>query len=381
MNRNDLDVGILTFHCSDNFGAMLQAYGLRQALHSHGIRAGIVRYEPPFLTGRHWFAPYVPPHGNRGYRRSAAILCFHTLAHLRAPREFFLRRQNMRRFRMKYLVDKASPRSLFLPGLWRLSFRCYIVGSDQIWNPEITCGLRKAYFGAFKNKRKERVVAYAASLGGANLPSQYDRTFSNLLRHLDAVSVREEGAISYIRRFWKGDVTAVLDPVFLLGSGEWEKIEIPPAREKYILVSCTERNPSLLRCARELSQRTGLPVVELRDTPPEADAPFSADCTAGPAEFLGYVRRADYVLSNSFHAAAFSIIFEKRFLAFAHSSFNARLQSVLRIHGLEGRLCTGDTDPAVIDTPVDWEAVRERTRSAVEKSEAFLFQNAAEGMQ
>ena len=54
------DVGILTFHCSDNYGAMLQAYGLKQCLRSHGVAADIVRYEPPFLTGRHWRLPYVP---------------------------------------------------------------------------------------------------------------------------------------------------------------------------------------------------------------------------------------------------------------------------------------------------------------------------------
>lgn len=380
MNRNEMDIGILTFHCSDNFGAMLQAYGLKQALCSRGLRAGIVRYEPPFLTGRHWFFPYMPPRGIRECLMSAVFLCFRVWTHLHAPREFFLRRKNMRRFRMEYLVDKDSPRSLFLAGLRKLPCRCYIVGSDQIWNPEITFGLRKAYFGAFKSERKKRVIAYAASLGGTSLAPQYDRAFSSLLRHLDAVSVREEEAVPYIRRFWAGDVTAVLDPVFLLGCKEWERIETLPVQEKYILVFYTEPNRFLLSCAQELSRRTGLPVVELRIDLSDMAAPFTVVSTAGPAEFLGYVHRADYVLTSSFHAVAFSILFEKKFLAFAHSRLNARLQSVLRLHGLEERLCKGETDSAAIDAPVDWGAVRERTRQAVEKSEAFLFQSIAEGI-
>lgn len=380
MSRNDMEIGILTFHCSDNFGAMLQAYGLKQALCRRGLRAGIVRYEPPFLTGRHWFVPYVPPQGIRGCFTSAAFLCFRVGMHLHAPREFFLRRKNMCRFRMEYLVDKTSPRSLFLPELRKLPCRCYIVGSDQIWNPEITFGLRKAYFGAFKSERKERVIAYAASLGRTSLPPQYDQAFSSLIRNLDAVSVREEGAIPYIRRFWKGDVAAVLDPVFLLEREEWETIEAPPVQEKYILVFYTEPNRFLLSCARELSKRTGRPVVELRTDLQRTATPFTVVSTAGPAEFLGYIHRADYVITSSFHAVAFSILFEKKFLAFAHSSLNARLQSVLQLHGLEDRLCEGETDGAAIDIPVDWEAVRERTRRAVEKSEAFLFQNIAEEM-
>lgn len=54
------DVGILTFHCSDNYGAMLQAYGLKEYLKQQNVKAEIVRYEPPYMTGRHWWIPYVP---------------------------------------------------------------------------------------------------------------------------------------------------------------------------------------------------------------------------------------------------------------------------------------------------------------------------------
>lgn len=60
------EVGILTFHCSDNFGAMLQAYGLKRFLREHGVQADIVHYAPFFLTGRHWWLPYWPASGLRG---------------------------------------------------------------------------------------------------------------------------------------------------------------------------------------------------------------------------------------------------------------------------------------------------------------------------
>ena len=54
MERENGDVGIVTFHCSDNYGAMLQAYGLKRFLRDNDIAADIVRYEPPYMTGRHW---------------------------------------------------------------------------------------------------------------------------------------------------------------------------------------------------------------------------------------------------------------------------------------------------------------------------------------
>ena len=79
------------------------------------------------------------------------------------------------------------------------------------------------------------------------------------------------------------------------------------------------------------------------------------------------------MVTNSFHAVAFSIIFQKKFLAFAHSSLSARLQNILRIHGLEDRICgEGDRD---IDALVDWGEVRRRTVEASRASGEFLLGN------
>ena len=194
------EVGILTFHCSDNYGAMLQAYALKQCLRSNGVAADIVRYEPPFLTGRHWWIPYVPGRGVKGLMAAG----YGFLRNLRAGGAFRRRRESMDRFRKACLTGQAQPRVLFLPGLKKLPYRCYVVGSDQIWNPNITCGLRRAYFGAFEGVRKERVVAYAASLGGASLPDRYGQEFAALLRNVDAVSLRETGAVPYVRQFFPG---------------------------------------------------------------------------------------------------------------------------------------------------------------------------------
>ncbi len=363
------EVGILTFHCSDNYGAMLQAYALKQCLRSNGVAADIVRYEPPFLTGRHWWLPYVPGRGVKGLMAAG----YGFLRNLRAGGAFRRRRESMDRFRKACLTERSQPRALFLPGLKKLPYRCYVVGSDQIWNPNITCGLRRAYFGAFEGVRKERVVAYAASLGGASLPDRYGQEFAALLRNVDAVSLRETGAVPYVRQFFPGRVESVLDPVFLLGKEEWEKVERAPDRGKYILLYTTEPNRRMDGYARALAQRKGLAVVGLQAA---EDGGAEVDREAGPAEFLGYVHHAEYVVTNSFHAAAFSILFEKRFLVFAHSQVNERLVSVLALHGLEGRLCR---EGGEIDAPIDWAAVRVRTAAAAEASLNFLMKNVAGG--
>ncbi|WP_161846758.1 polysaccharide pyruvyl transferase family protein [Pseudoflavonifractor sp. 524-17] len=364
------EVGILTFHCSDNFGAMLQAYALKEHLRASGVAADIVRYEPPFLTGRHWLIPYVPQKGLGRRLRYAAWGVWHNL---QAYQDFAARRANMRRFRMDWLVDREQPKIWFLSGLKKLPYRCYVVGSDQIWNPNITCGLRRAYFGAFESGRKERVVAYGASLGSASLPPEYERQFLELVRHVDAVSVREAGAAPYVQRCFAGEVTAVLDPVFFLGKDAWQTVERPPEQKNYILAYTTEPNRDMAEYVQALSHKTDLPVVELRTGAAGVGVAAEADKTAGPAEFLGYVHHAAYVVSNSFHAAAFSILYEKQFLIFSHSQVNERLASLLALHGLEDRLCPAGAGE--ITTSIHWPAVAARTAEAVKVSHKFLLKN------
>lgn len=369
--KNSVEVGIITFHCSDNFGAMLQAYGLKKYLCNNGIDANIVPYEPLFMIGRHWWIPYIP---TGDFLECIRNVKWGWKMHLCMKKDFFKARCNMGYFRKKYLTEKGHRKIHFDFQLNRLSYPYYIVGSDQIWNPDITCGLRKVYFGAFKNKQKKKVIAYGASLGRDFLDAQYDKKFSELITHVDAISVREESAIPYIKRFCKGNVRSVLDPVFLLEKGEWMRIENLPIIEGYILVYVTEYNKELVNYVKKLSKDKRLSIMELKTDMGGVDSGFQIDDTAGPAEFLGYVHKADYVVTNSFHAVAFSLIYQKKFLAFPHTSRNARLDNMLKIHGLERRLWQEGKEMQ-IDSPIDWGEVKRKTTENVRASIDYLMEH------
>lgn len=366
-----MKAGIITFHCADNYGAMLQAYGLKRYLCDYGIEADIVRYEPPFMTGRHWWFPYIPIGGTKeSFKREVD----RWKAHRRMKMDFFRLRANMRAFRRRYLVRWGQRKILFASQMKMLRYRCYIVGSDQIWNPDITCGLRKVYFGAFDNTRKEKVVAYAASLGGAVLADKYDEEFSRLLEHVDVVSLRESAAIPYLERFNRRNITAVLDPVFLLEKKEWEKIEKIPEKQGYILVYTTEYDKGLIDYVQELSRNKGLSVIQLKTNTDGIATDFLIDYTAGPSEFLGYIHKADYIVTNSFHMVAFSIIYQKKFLAFLHSSYGTRISNILQIYGLENRLCNA-VNVSEIDDFVDWRKAMHGAEEHIKKSKEFLMEH------
>ncbi len=368
------DVGILTFHCADNFGAMLQAYGLKTFLCERNIKANIVPYEPPFMTGRHWWIPYVPAdgwmniiiRGWNGWRRNLRLGTF-----------FFESRRNMRMFRRKHLIGKEQRRLLFAGQLRKLSYEYYIVGSDQIWNPEITLGLRKVYFGDFVSKRKKKVIAYAASLGRASLSSKYDQEFSELIKAVDCISVRESAAIPYIRRFCGQDILTAPDPVFLLRKEEWQKIEKLPDKKRYVFVYMTEGNDTLAEYAKELARREGLSILEVKGGPDLHGKNVYVDYTAGPAEFIGYIHGADHVVTNSFHGVAFSIIFHKDFVAFQHSSVGTRISNILEMCGLEENLYREDMEKKAgfqeQERTVDWDKVEKRIEKEVKAADRYLM--------
>ncbi len=369
--KGERSVGIITFHCADNYGAMLQAYGLKRYLSDAGVQVHIVRYEPFFMTGRHWWLPYIPI-GRMKRRMGMSLRGWK--AHIRAGACFFRLRKKMRAFRKEYLIEKGYGKLLFSRQFRRLPFRYYIVGSDQIWNPNITLGLRAVYFGAFPSRHKKKVVAYGASLGGEVLPDQYEKRFSRLLPYVDAVSLREADAVPYVQRFRREKVTAVLDPVFLPVRKCWEDLAKSPGRKNYILVYQTEQNRELVRYVCSLAKETSLPVLELQTGAGKTGNGFLSDFAVGPAEFLGYIREASYVVTNSFHAVSFSIIFEKKFLAYLYSGSGARVKNLLRVSGLENRLYEKDKD-GQIDARIDWEEVKRKMKGHIRFSEAFLKEN------
>ena len=364
-------VGIITFHCSDNYGAMLQAYGLKTYLRSQGILADIVPYEPFFLIGRNWLVPYAPV-GN--LYRSLRYSCWGMSSHIKMGRDFFRQKSNMKCFREKYLVEKRR-RKLRWPGqMRRLCYQYYIVGSDQIWNPDITFGLRKVYFGGFKNRCKSRVIAYAASLGGSALLTKYEKEFSRMMNYIDVVSVREKDAVPYVEKYCDKKVSVMLDPVFLLGEEFWREVEVLPEKKHYILVYRTEENQEMIHYVKMLSEKTGLPVIELRSNYRGNAEKFMVDYTAGPSEFLGYIHKADYVITNSFHAIAFSIIYHKKFVAFQHSGAGERITNVLRYYGLEDRLYQGNIN-VKIDDMIDWDSIEKKIKKTASAAEEFLMKN------
>ena len=57
---------------------------------------------------------------------------------------------------------------------------------------------------------------------------------------------------------------------------------------------------------------------------------------------MRYIKNAEYVVTNSFHGSAFSLIFEKKFLCIAHSKRNTRLINILQLINEEEKMISSN---------------------------------------
>lgn len=369
-------IGILTFYWADDYGAMLQAYALKRCLEKVSkTQVEIIPYASVRLEGRYWLFPVTGR--ENGEKIKYIFLWDRFLINLYYFHRFLRKRKNMRDFRHQYLTRKPTARKAD-----RLSLKKYshiFVGSDQIWNPEITIGLDDAYLGNIKDKGDAKWIAYGASFGGDSLPAKYEKDFSDSVSHnFSEISLREKSAVSFVNKFFHKNVTDVLDPALLLERKEWEQIGKLPASQDYILFIYTEYNGDMIRYLQELAGELKKKVIQLsmprlRRRTGWADL----EIEGGPLEFLGFFQNASCVVTNSFHGMIFSILMEKNFLVFSHSNRNARIKDLIEKLELKPRLVERGRIPTKKEMieEIDWEHVkklleRERGRSVrfIEKS-------------
>lgn len=317
-------VGIVTYHCVDNYGAVLQAYSLLNTislLSKYDVE--IVDYRPNEITKNYSFS--ILPESKSLVKFVSNLLSY---PFKKNKNKKFLEFSN-KHFRLSNKVSSSS---------WR-NYDFLIVGSDQVWNPAIT-RLEPYYLNFTDIKAKK--ISYAASIGKDELSADEVSYLSNSIKFVDTISVREDSAVTIIESFFpEKNVTQVLDPVFLKEPSNW--LNILPNRKRfsnYILIYIMEYNKDLFSLANKLAEQENKKIIvvspnaNIKTILKSLRLPGKVLYTEGPIDFLELIVNADYICTNSFHGTAFSIIFRKKFITVPHGTRNTRLESILTKLGL-----------------------------------------------
>lgn len=317
----------LTTQFANNYGALLQCYALSRFLNNQeGIECEVIDYLPT-IHGESWGV----------LRRPKTLKDFAKIVYSLLNVKFVLDKHGKDRLVRRFieenipLTKSSYTRELILSNPPKADI--YICGSDQIWNQKIFKNDLTYYFDFVKRGCR---VAYAASVADP-WSTDFEETIRPLLNNFDAISLREKGNVAQVQSLVKDiNVHWVADPVFLPSREQWETVAHNPAiSEPYIFCYFLNVDPFAVDVVNKLRNITGYKVVNLAL---DARDKFHSNMVfrrANPFDFIGFIKNASYICTNSFHCSAFSTIFEKNFAFIPKSWANERILSLEEIFKID----------------------------------------------
>lgn len=364
-----MKIGILTFHYAHNYGAMLQAYALNTYLNKHGYDARIIDYRLPYIYRVHELLNFKQLYLRYSGTNSRFISLLKTLKNY-----YKHRRKNEKWHKFDMFLNETLLKTKRInkqDEIQDLGFDAIICGSDQIWNSSLTGHLEPIYFcEGLSNILK---IAYAAS-NGSDVVSEKDWfLFRQLISNFDAISVREQGLSNFLNDSGFKN-TVVLDPIFLLEKDDWCSICSKVTNQPYLLTYSFNEDPFFFNQVKDIAEKKGLRIFSILYKKYESlDSSYTQITNAGPIEFLSLFRYASFVVTNSFHGTAFSIMFNKQFYSIPPQKGRERIDSLLQELDLTNRICSKQlTVPAA---NIDYHIVNKKL--SVLRDESYKFLNNA----
>lgn len=359
-----MKVGILTFQAANNYGAFLQCYALYKKLNEYSVvDAEIIDYICPAIEDDYKPVSILKKSGNPIKKRIT----------------YYARKPVMRQMQRKFQTERNNLLNMNFNRLSRIEmqsieheFDTFIVGSDQVWNTKLTQDDRTYFLDFVKTVNKKN--SYAASIGNFDFDEIRKKQLKNDLNEFNKLSVREKSAAYTISELTgRNDVVTCIDPVFLYNKNKWEKDMTLPKETDYVLFfSVGNPTEETFTYAKNYAKKNGKKLLLLCDK----DIPYKHLLVkhlygVGPMEFLGYIHNAFCVITNSFHATAFSIIFHTPFYVETSVKRNERITNLLDITQLRSRgLLKGRLTSS--NEKIEWGKVDDNLAPFICKSVAYL---------
>lgn len=349
---SELKIGVLTFHRCINYGSYWQAKCLVDDLRRRGHNATILDHSSPRINIAEWKCAYRP-----------------TLPTAVPESDYPLYRQKILSFFDAFKTLPLSPPfPLDEPGKME-EYDLVIVGSDEVWNVFHPWYAKcKIFYG--EGLRAQQLMAYAASFGNYPAGRGLDNEWSGRLYNFDLISVRDENSRRMVQQSTSLHPAIVLDPCLQFPL-EPEDRELPFS-EPYIALYGHNFSEAFQQKVRAWASRHHLPVISIGYRNDWANEQW---LTAGPHEFVHFIRNAKAVATNFFHGCVFSIRFKKPFVCEASDYRSTKIDDLVHRLGTQNRLMTNSNSAADFErclTTAPAKTVHEKLASLRASSNEFL---------
>lgn len=323
-----MKISVITLHAVRNYGSVLQTYATQCIFEYLGLKTEIIDYRRTALkldSFKHIFQ-------NDQFDLKMKIklcLLLPSTKKINGVFEPFLKKY-IKLTKETYSTDNDFEKI-------SLNSDIYCTGSDQVWNSGWHAGIPYPFFLSFVPQSK-RLISFSASFGKSVLDEWEKEPIKQLLKRYDYISVREKSAISIIDDLGIENAVCTLDPTLAVNPKIWYDLaRKTKIKEKYILIYQLNNNKSFDVYAKKLAKIKKLKLIRLCTRYDQIRKTGKGIVIPEIEKFLSLFRDAEYVITDSFHATAFSLIFHKKFLCIYPELYSTRLESILDIVGLKSR--------------------------------------------
>lgn len=371
-------VAIVTlYHNNYNFGGQLQAYAMQKVISEYNLLCEVVDYIPnnkftkiKNLSSKDFIIRFFSKLQMKIFLMKNPTLKTAFNEKLTLFRSFMNLIHHSREIKNEDIQSIAA------------MYDYWITGSDQVWTPSIFNGAPLYLLEGIDGKK----ISYAASSKNAIYSKSQMCTLKAALKSFSAISVREKGLEKTISCIAEKTVTTVLDPTLLLTHDEWDKIAVfPKIRDRYAFVYLIHHSDKVRKKIYSYCKKHKLKMIIVPHSQgwyKAADEKYyDVQATAiGPAEWIGYIKNADIIFTDSFHGTAFSVNYHKNFISFEDITGNQnknnglRKYSFLKLLGLLERCVpyTHDLNYSFVMNAIDYEQVELRLNLMRKESRKFL---------
>lgn len=372
-NREELimRVAVLTLRLHTNYGGILQAYALMQVLKKLGHEPYLINNQP--FKYRTWYSEFGLYLSNTFKKFILGNKNLEIFREKRIRKEYEIIYVNTLSFVKRYMQPRTE--IICTSKEWKqlhqkYKFEAYIVGSDQVWRPAYAKPISR-YFLSFIKHEKVKKISYAASFGVDEwtFSDKETQECRKLIQLFDAISFREESGIALCESNLGRGGTHLLDPTMLLNKEDY--CSLIPIEEKqkfkgglfvYIL-DAADWKSKIVKEAEQVYKLSSFSVNK-------------EEIAASVEDWLNAFDSAEYIVTDSFHACVFSILFHKSFWVCGNKDRGmARFHSLLSLFGLENRMIKPNNSLIQIEQSIDWNKVDEQLNRLRKKSFSFLNEN------
>lgn len=336
-------INLLTIHFGNSYGAVMQTYATCKLLEEAGHIVTVINLNVP-------------------QRKTNKL----SLRYIKSV----IRNYTFNRFKKKHF-SQMTKEGLTIDKCRIPDADYIVVGSDQVWNRDITGRFGKTFFLDFVNDGQKR-VSLSSSFGKSvwSEDKEYTEDIKRELEKFTALSVRENTAVEILRNTFGLESIQLLDPT--LGYGKFEHLILNDTLSEQIF-------PFLLNPSKEAIKRVEL-IAKETATKIFKHNSYTSTFANSPRHWLTKIHNAKYVITDSFHGLALSIIYHKNFFVFcADPKKFTRLQSLLQLIGYEDRLITSEEDflkrKEQLMQPIDYTRVDSILKKEQEKYRDFIRKN------